>query len=76
MKLPMFKFFIFRKLHLEESVVCDKHLKGNWLSLVLSKLYGLLQFASFASPFMNAPDFPVFLSSLFYHIAKIHLFFK
>lgn len=46
MKLPMFKCFIFRELHSEDSVVCDKHLKGNWLPLVLSKLYGLLQFAS------------------------------
>lgn len=41
MKLPMFKFFIFRTLHSKDSVVCDKHLKGYWLPLMLSNPYGL-----------------------------------
>lgn len=74
MKLPMFKFFIFRELHSEDSVVCDKHLKGNWLPLVLSKLVWIAPVRFFVSPFMNAARFPCFYLCSFITLQK-YIFF-
>lgn len=73
MKLPMFKFFIFRELHSEDSVVCAER---KLVATCTVKAVWIAPVRFFASPFMNAARFPCFLSLLFYHIAKIYFFFE